>query len=51
MEFMQGGDTPGTEKKGVITLKIKPTIDVAGKLMNYPGYITVDKEISSKILF
>lgn len=51
MEFMKGGNTAGTEKKGMITLKIKPTIDIGGKLVNYPGYITVDKEISSKILF
>lgn len=51
MEFMKGGNTTGTEKIGIITLKIKPTIDIAGKLVNYPGYITVDKEISSKILF
>ena len=50
-DFIKGGNTSGTEKKGVITLKIKPTISLAGKLINYPGYITVDKEISSKILF
>ncbi len=49
--FIKGGDTNGTEKKGMITLKIKPTISLAGKLINYPGYITINKEISSKILF
>ncbi len=50
-DFIKGGDTNGTEKKGIVTLKIKPTISLAGKLINYPGYITIDKEISSKILF
>ena len=51
VDFIQGGNSAGTEKKGVVTLKIKPTIDFAGKLIKYPGYITIDKELSSKILF
>jgi LEA14-like dessication related protein len=51
LEFMRGGESGATERKGVVTIKIKPTIDVAGKLVKYPGYITVNKEISSKILF
>jgi hypothetical protein len=50
-DFIRGGNTSGTEKKGIVTLKIKPTINLAGKLVNYPGYITIDREISSKILF
>ena len=49
--FIQGGNTDATEKKGVITLKIKPTIALGNKRIKYPGYITVDKEVSSKILF
>jgi hypothetical protein len=40
----------GPEKKGMLTLKIKPSIKVAGALIKYPGYITIDKEVSSKIL-
>jgi hypothetical protein len=40
----------GTEQKGMVTLKIKPSIMVAGALVKYPGFITIDKEISSKIL-
>lgn len=32
------------------TVKVKPTLDLAGKSINYPGYITFDKEISSKML-
>ena len=40
----------GTEKKGMVTLKIRPSIMVGGGLVKYPGYITIDKEVSSKIL-
>lgn len=45
-----GGATNGSEKKGLVTLKIRPSIKVAGELVKYPGYITIDKEVSSKIL-
>lgn len=44
------GAAKGEEKKGMVTLKIKPSILVAGNLVKYPGYITIDKEVSSKIL-
>nr|WP_199075274.1 hypothetical protein [Pedobacter sp. ASV19] len=40
----------GPEKKGIVTLKIRPSIKVAGAIIKYPGFITIDKEISSKIL-
>ncbi|PYF68842.1 hypothetical protein [Pedobacter nutrimenti] len=40
----------GPEQKGIVTLKIRPSIKVAGGLVKYPGFITIDKEISSKIL-
>ncbi len=45
-----GGATNGSEKKGLVTLKIRPSIKVGGGLVKYPGYITIDKEVSSKIL-
>lgn len=48
-EFLQAGKN-GTEKKGILTLKIRPSIKVAGALVKYPAFITIDKEISSKIL-
>ncbi|CAM4287243.1 hypothetical protein SAMN06265348_109153 [Pedobacter westerhofensis] len=44
-DFLRGGD-----RKGLVTLKIKPSIMVGGTLIKYPGYITIDKEFSSKIL-
>lgn len=51
LDFLRGGEAGAAERKGIVTIKIKPTIDVGGKLVKYPGYITIDKEISSKILF
>jgi hypothetical protein len=48
-KFLQAGNG-GTEQKGLLTLKIKPSIRVGNSLVKYPGFITIDKEISSKIL-
>ncbi len=39
------------DSKGVLTLKIKPAITIAGQTFYYPGYITIDKEVSRKLLF
>jgi len=49
-EFLRGG-SDGQEKKGLVTLKIRPSIKVGNTLVKYPGYISIDKEVSSKILF
>lgn len=38
------------EQKGLVTLKIKPSIALGNKLIKYPGYISIDKELSNKIL-
>ena len=40
----------GPEQKGLVTLKIKPSFMVGKGLVKYPGFITIDKEVSSKIL-
>ena len=48
-EFLKGGGS-GQERKGLVTLKIKPSIKVGNTLVKYPGFITIDKEVSSKIL-
>jgi hypothetical protein len=48
-EFL-GGAATGSEKKGLLTLKIRPSIMVGNGLVKYPGFITIDKEVSSKIL-
>lgn len=39
-----------SNQKSILTIKIKPTIGVGNKLIKYPGYITIDKEITKKIL-
>lgn len=33
-----------------LTIKIKPTLDLGGKQINYPGYISFDKEITSDMI-
>jgi len=40
----------GAEQKGIVTLRIKPSFMVGNTLVKYPGFITIDKEVSSKIL-
>jgi hypothetical protein len=48
-KFLQAGPND-QEQKGLLTLKIKPSIHVGNSSFKYPGFITIDKEISSKIL-
>lgn len=48
-DFLSGA-VQGSEKKGMVTLKIRPSIMVGNGLVKYPGFITIDKEVSSKIL-
>jgi len=48
-DFMRGG-SGGQERKGLVTLKIRPSIKVGNTLVKYPGFISIDKEVSSKIL-
>jgi hypothetical protein len=48
-DFVSGASN-GSEKKGLVTLKIRPSIKIGGNLVKYPGFITIDKEVSSKIL-
>ena len=33
-----------------LTIRIKPTLDLGGKQVNYPGYITINQEVTNKIL-
>lgn len=32
------------------TVKVRPTLDIAGKQVDYPGYITFEKEITSQMI-
>lgn len=50
-DFMIEGGDERKERKGVITFKIKPTLDFGNRQIKYPGFITIDKEISSKHFF
>lgn len=34
-----------------VTIKIRPTLDLGNKAVNYPGYITIEQEVTNKILF
>ena len=42
------GDKSSTPTK--VTIKIKPTIDMFNKAVNYPGYITIEQELTSNML-
>ena len=33
-----------------LTIRIKPTLALGNKAINYPGYITIDQEVTNKIL-
>ena len=50
-DFLIGDDSDTRERKGLVTIKIKPTLDFGNNQIKYPGFITIDKEISSKNLF
>ena len=41
----------GTEsaKSSLISIKIRPSIRVGNKLIKYPGYITIDKELNNNM--
>ena len=49
--FMGGAESGPGEKKGLVTIKIRPSFMVGNKSIKYPGYISVEKELSSKMLF
>ena len=42
------GDQSSSPTK--VTIKIKPTIDMFNKAVNYPGYITIEQELTGKML-
>nr|WP_293835296.1 hypothetical protein [uncultured Arsenicibacter sp.] len=49
-EFLGNLAGSANAKPTKLTIKIKPTLDLAGKQVNYPGYITIDQEVTNKIL-
>jgi len=38
----------GNTKPSELTIKLKPTLDMLGGQINYPGYITIQKQIDNK---
>lgn len=48
-DFLRAGNG-SEERKGLVTLKIRPSIKVGNSLIRYPGFISIDKEVSSKLL-
>lgn len=48
-DFLRAGNG-AEERKGLVTLKIRPSIKVGNSLIKYPGFISIDKEVSSKLL-
>lgn len=44
--YLRGAESA---KKSLISFKIRPSIRVGNKLIKYPGYITIDKELSSSM--
>jgi len=49
-DFLRAGKSGGPEKTGLITVKVRPSFMLGGALIKYPGFITINKEVSSKIL-
>lgn len=47
LKFLTGDNTT----KANFTIKVKPTFTVAGQKVKYPGYISIDKQLSREILF
>lgn len=43
-------DKPNNDRKSILTIKVRPTMDMANRKVNFPGFITIDKEITKKIL-
>lgn len=39
-----------SDRKSILTIKVRPTLDMGNRKVNYPGFITIDKEITKKIL-
>ena len=50
-QFVQNLSGNANTQPSKLTIKIKPTLDIGNKAINYPGYITIEKEVTNKILF
>lgn len=50
LQFMQNAHNGQTTEKIKLTFRIKPTIALGNKQINYPGYISIDKEVDGRFL-
>lgn len=50
LTFLQHVRDGQTTEKIKLTFKIKPTLALGNKQVNYPGYITIDKEVDGDFL-
>jgi len=50
MQFVQNLSGADDARPSKVTIKIKPTLAVGNKKIDYPGYITIDQEVTNKIL-
>jgi hypothetical protein len=48
--YLRGTDSRENVQKSLISIKIRPSIRVGKKLIKYPGFITIDKELSRNML-
>lgn len=50
LTFIQSARNGSTDEKVNLTFKIKPTMALGNKAINYPGYIDIDKEVDAEFL-
>lgn len=46
-DFISGS---GKDQESLLTIKLKPTIAIGNKTINYPGWITFDKKVTRNLL-
>lgn len=49
-QFVSNLSGADDSKPSRVTIKIKPTLDIGNKAINYPGYITIEQDVTNKIL-
>ncbi|GAB3560888.1 hypothetical protein GCM10027578_00340 [Spirosoma luteolum] len=49
-ELVQNLSGAANTRPSKLTIKMKPTLDLGGKQINYPGYITIDQEVTNKMI-
>lgn len=50
MQLVQNLSGAADAQPSKLTIRIKPTLDLGGKQVNYPGYITINQDVTNKIL-